>query len=143
MLLGATHSAASMEEAMPLVSEITRGVMADRTILTASLAQADMLKPLMLLTRKGGRACLTSTANPNIDKVDLILVDVIFGQKEIVGNVFGGCNPHADLPRLLSLYRTGELKLEELVTKRYALEQVNEGYDDLLGGRIMRGMIVF
>jgi S-(hydroxymethyl)glutathione dehydrogenase/alcohol dehydrogenase len=143
MLLGATHSVASMEEAMPLVSDITRGVMADRTILTASLAQADMLKPLMLLTRKGGRACLTSTANPNIDKVDLILVDVIFGQKEIVGNVFGGCNPHADLPRLLSLYRTGELKLEEIVTKRYSLEEVNEGYDDLLAGRIMRGMIVF
>jgi S-(hydroxymethyl)glutathione dehydrogenase/alcohol dehydrogenase len=102
-----------------------------------------MLKPLMLLTRKGGRACLTSTANPSIDKVDLILVDVIFGQKEIVGNVFGGCNPHADLPRLLSLYRSGELKLAELVTKRYSLEQVNEGYDDLLAGRIMRGMIVF
>ena len=142
-LLGATHSVASMEEAMPLVTELTRGVMADRTILTASLATADMLKPLMLLTRKGGRACLTSTANPGIDKVELLLVDVIFGQKEIVGNVFGGCNPHADLPRLLSLYRTGELKLEELVTKRYSLEQVNEGYDDLLAGRIMRGMIVF
>jgi S-(hydroxymethyl)glutathione dehydrogenase/alcohol dehydrogenase len=132
-----------MDEAMPLVAELTRGVMADRTILTASLATSDMLKPLMLLTRKGGRACLTSTANPNVDQVDLILVDVIFGQKEIVGNVFGGYNPHADLPRLLSLYRSGELKLEELVTKRYALEQVNEGYDDLLAGRIMRGMIVF
>ena len=72
-----------------------------------------------------------------------MLVDLIFGQKEIVGNVFGGLNPHADLPRLLSLYRSGELKLEEIVTKRYALEQVNEGYDDLLNGRIMRGMIVF
>jgi S-(hydroxymethyl)glutathione dehydrogenase/alcohol dehydrogenase len=142
-LLGATHSVASMEEAMPLVTELTRGVMADRTILTASLAKADMLKPLMLLTRKGGRACLTSTANPNVDNVDLVLVDVIFGQKEIVGNVFGGLNAHADLPRLLSLYRNGQLKLEELVTKRYALEQVNEGYDDLLAGRIMRGMLVY
>ena len=142
-LLGATHSVASMEEAMPLVTELTRGVMADRTILTASLATGDLIKPLLLLTRKGGRCCLTSTANPAIDQVDLVLVDVIFGQKEIVGNVFGGLNPHADLPRLLSLYRSGELKLEELVTKRYALEQVNEGYDDLLNGRIMRGMIVF
>ena len=99
--------------------------------------------PLLLLTRKGGRACLTSTANPNIDNVDLVLVDLIFGQKEIVGNVFGGLNPHADLPRLLSLYRSGELKLKELVTKRYTLDEVNEGYDDLLAGRIMRGMIVF
>lgn len=142
-LLGATHSVASMEEAMPLVNDLTRGVMADRTILCASLAKADMLLPLMLLTRKGGRACLTSTANPNVTKVDLVLVDVIFGQKEIVGNVFGGCNPHADLPRILSLYRSGQLKLAELVTKRYSLEDINTGYDDLLGGRIMRGLIEF
>jgi NDMA-dependent alcohol dehydrogenase len=142
-LLGASHSVASMEEAFPLVTELTRGVMADRTILTTSLATGDLIKPLLLLTRKGGRCCLTSTANPAIDQVDLVLVDLIFGQKEIVGNVFGGLNPHSDLPRLLSLYRSGELKLEEIVTKRYALEQVNEGYDDLLNGRIMRGMIVF
>jgi Zn-dependent alcohol dehydrogenase len=142
-LLGATHAVASMEEAMPLVTELTRGVMADKTILCASLAQRDMLMPLMLLTRKGGRACLTSTANPNVTNADVVLVDVIFGQKEIVGNVFGGCNPHADIPRILSLYKRGLLKLDELVTKRYPLEQVNEGYDDLLNGKIMRGLLTF
>jgi S-(hydroxymethyl)glutathione dehydrogenase/alcohol dehydrogenase len=142
-LLGATHAVASMEEAMPLVTELTRGVMADKTIMTASLMTGDMLMPLMLLTRKGGRACLTSTANPNILNADVVLVDVIFGQKEIVGNVFGGCNPHADIPRILSLYRHGLLKLDELVTKTYPLEQVNEGYDDLLNGRIMRGLLTF
>lgn len=142
-LLGATHTVASMEEAFPLVQDLTRGVMADKTILTASLAQADMIMPIMLLTRKGGRCCLTSTANPNITNVDMVLVDVIFGQKEIVGNVFGGANPHADIPRILSLYRHGMLKLDELVTKRYPLEQINEGYDDLLNGRIMRGLLTF
>ena len=142
-LLGATHSAASMEEAMPLVTELTNGVMADKTIMAASLMTGDMLLPLMLLTRKGGRACLTSVANPNVTNVDVVLVDVVLSQKEIVGNVFGGCNPHADLPRLLSLYKRGDLKLKELVTKTYTLDQVNEGYDDLLGGMIMRGMITF
>ena len=142
-LLGATHSVASMEEAMPLVTELTRGVMADRTIMTVSLMTGDMLMPLMLLTRKGGRACLTSVANMSVTKVDVVLVDVILSQKEIVGNVFGGCNPHADLPKLLSLYKQGELKLKELVTKTYSLEQVNEGYSDLLAGTIMRGMITY
>ncbi|GAB5006523.1 NDMA-dependent alcohol dehydrogenase [Mycobacterium avium subsp. hominissuis] len=142
-LLGATHSVASMEEAMPLVTELTRGVMADKTIMTASLMSGEMLMPLMLLTRKGGRACLTSVAPPTVTNVDVVLVDVILSQKEIVGNVFGGYNPHADLPRLLSLYKRGELKLKELITKTYRLEQVNEGYDDLLSGTIMRGMITF
>lgn len=142
-LLGATHTVASMEEAMPLVTELTRGVMADRTILTTSLLTGDMLLPLMLLTRKGGRACLTSVANPQTTSADIVLTDLVLSQKEIVGNVFGGCNPHADLPRLLNLYRTGELKLKELVTRTYTLEQVNEGYDDLLNGRILRGMITY
>ena len=142
-LLGATHSVASMDEATPLVQELTRGVMADKTILTASLATGDMLMPLMLMTRKGGRCCLTSTANPNVTSADVVLVDVIFSQKEIVGNVYGGCNPHADLPKLMSLYRKGLLRLDELVTKRYTLEQVNEGYDDMLAGRTMRGLIDF
>jgi S-(hydroxymethyl)glutathione dehydrogenase/alcohol dehydrogenase len=142
-LLGATHTVSSMEQAMPLVTDLTRGVMADKTIMTASLMTGEMLMPLMLLTRKGGRACLTSVANPQITKVDVALVDVILSQKEIVGNVFGGCNPHADLPRLLNLYRSGDLKLKELVTKTYSLEEVNAGYDDLLNGKILRGMIKF
>lgn len=142
-LLGATHAVASMDEAMPLVMELTRGVMADKTIMTASLMTGDMLMPLMLLTRKGGRACLTSVANPAITNVDVVLVDVILSQKEIVGNVYGGCNPFADIPKLLRLYRHGLLKLDELVSKTYTLEQVNEGYDDLLNGRIMRGMLMF
>jgi len=78
-----------------------------------------------------------------VTNADVVLVDVILSQKEIVGNVFGGCNPHADLPKLLSLYKQGELKLKELVTKTYSLEQVNEGYSDLLAGTIMRGMITY
>ena len=128
---------------MKVTALLTRGVMADKTIMTASLMTGDMLMPLMLLTRKGGRACLTSVANMSVTKVDVVLVDVILSQKEIVGNVFGGCNPHSDLPKLLSLYKQGELKLKELVTKTYSLDQVNEGYSDLLAGTIMRGMITY
>ncbi len=142
-LLGATHAVASMEEAMPLVTELTRGVMADKTIMTASLMTGEMLMPLMLLTRKGGRACLTSVANPSVLNADIVLVDLILSQKEVVGNVFGGSNAFADIPKLLSLYTHGLLKLDELVTKTYPLDQVNEGYDDLLNGRIMRGMLTF
>ena len=57
--------------------------------------------------------------------------------------MFGGCNPHADLPRLLSMYKRGLLKLDELATHRYPLEQINQGYEDLLAGRTMRGLVVF
>jgi S-(hydroxymethyl)glutathione dehydrogenase/alcohol dehydrogenase len=103
----------------------------------------DMLMPLMLLTRKGGRACLTSVATPAVLSADIVLADMILSQKEIVGNVFGGSNGPDDVPKLLALYRAGLLKLDELVTKTYTLDEVNEGYDDMLNGRTMRGMIVY
>jgi S-(hydroxymethyl)glutathione dehydrogenase/alcohol dehydrogenase len=139
--LGATHAVASMDDAEPLVRDLTRGVMADKTILTTSLMTGDLLMPLLMLTRKGGTACLTSTANPSITNADVLLVDLIFSQKQIIGNVYGGVNPHADIPRMLSLYRHGQLKLDEIVTTRYPLEKINDGYDDLLNGRIMRGLV--
>jgi alcohol dehydrogenase (nicotinoprotein) len=62
-------------------------------------------------------------------------------KKTIRGSLFGDCNPTTDIPRLLDLYRTGELKLDELITNRYSLEQVDEGYADLLAGTNVRGII--
>ena len=47
------------------------------------------------------------------------------------------------IPNLLSMYRDGELNLDELITKTYTLDQVNEGYQDLLDGKNIRGVIVF
>ncbi|MGI6876151.1 alcohol dehydrogenase, partial [Amycolatopsis sp. 3B14] len=47
-----------------------------------------------------------------------------------------------DVPRLLGLYRSGDLKLDELITRRYTLDQVNDGYQDMLDGKNIRGVIV-
>jgi len=63
-------------------------------------------------------------------------------QKELKGNVFGGANPRADIPKLLDLYRNGLLKLDELVTTTYKLEDVNQGYQDMLDGKNIRGLIL-
>jgi S-(hydroxymethyl)glutathione dehydrogenase/alcohol dehydrogenase len=63
-------------------------------------------------------------------------------QKRIQGALFGASNPLYDIPRILGLYRSGDLKIEELITRRYRLDQVNEGYADLLAGKNIRGVIV-
>ena len=44
---------------------------------------------------------------------------------------------------MLDLYRNGKLKLDELATHRYKLEEVNQGYDDMRAGRSLRGVITF
>jgi Zn-dependent alcohol dehydrogenase len=59
-----------------------------------------------------------------------------------VGALFGSANPVYDIPRLLELYRAGDLKLDELITRRYALDEINRGYRDMLEGRNIRGLIV-
>ena len=59
------------------------------------------------------------------------------------GALFGSCNPVSDIPKLLRLYRSGDVKLDELVTSRYNLDDVNKGYEDLLDGKNIRGVIVY
>ena len=63
--------------------------------------------------------------------------------KTVAGTIFGSGNPRADIPALLSMYREGDLKLDELITKRYALDEVNEGYQDMRDGKNIRGVIDF
>jgi S-(hydroxymethyl)glutathione dehydrogenase/alcohol dehydrogenase len=69
--------------------------------------------------------------------------DLTFFQKQIVGSLFGSANPRADIPMLLSLYRSGKLKLDELVTRTYPLAEINRGYQDMRDGKNVRGMVVY
>jgi Zn-dependent alcohol dehydrogenase len=61
----------------------------------------------------------------------------------LAGTIFGSCNPKADISRLARLYETGQLQLDEMITKRYRLDEVNDAYNDLLNGEIVRGVIDF
>ena len=63
-------------------------------------------------------------------------------QKRIQGALFGSGNPFDTIPQLLELYRAGQLKLDELVTNRYSLDEVNQGYRDMLDGRNIRGLLI-
>ena len=63
-------------------------------------------------------------------------------RKSIKGSLFGDCNPTYDIPKLLGLYSSGVLKLDELITRTYTLDQVNEGYEDLQSGKNLRGVMV-
>ncbi|MEI7860373.1 MAG: NDMA-dependent alcohol dehydrogenase [Acidimicrobiales bacterium] len=140
--LGATHVASSMSEATQLVSDLTRGVMADSVILTPSLMYGDLLAPALSLTAKGGTCVVTAVAPLNQRDVVLDLFELAMWQKEIRGAIFGGGSPRNDIPILLDLYRNGQLKLDELVTRTYPLEEINQGYEDMRAGRNIRGVLV-
>ena len=60
----------------------------------------------------------------------------------MVGSLFGSANPRADIPKLLDLDRAGQFDLGGLVTRSYALDQVNQGYRDLAAGINIRGILL-
>jgi NDMA-dependent alcohol dehydrogenase len=140
---GATETAASAEEAIPLVQELTMGVMADRVVLTPSVLPAELLAPAMMLTRKGGTCLMTAIPKLDVNIVPLLLVDFIQSCKTLKGLLYGGMNPRASMPMLLSMYRNGALKLDELITRRYRLDQINDAFTDMREGRNIRGIIEF
>jgi len=140
--LGATHAVASMEEALPLVTELTRGQMADATILVPGVMYGDLIAGAMALTGKGGTVVVTAVAPMMQTEASVNLFELAMFQKEIRGVIFGAGNPRFDIPRLLDLYRAGQLKLDELITQTYPLDAVNRGYQDMRDGKNIRGVLV-
>jgi S-(hydroxymethyl)glutathione dehydrogenase/alcohol dehydrogenase len=142
-VFGATHTSPSAEDAIGLVREITRGVMADRVVVTADVVHVDLIPLAMMLTRKGGCCVLTGITPMSEMMVPLPLVDMVNSCKQLKGQLFGGMNPRASIPMLLSMYQAGALKLDELITRRYRLDQINDAITDMREGRNLRGIIEF
>jgi Zn-dependent alcohol dehydrogenase len=140
---GATETVASAGEAIPMVRDLTNGVMADRVVLTPSVLDADLIAPALMLTRKGGTCLMTAIPKLDVNIVPLILADFIQSCKTLKGLLYGGMNPRASMPMLLNMYRDGNLKLDELVTRRYRLDQINDAITDMREGRNIRGIIEF
>ena len=140
---GATHVASDVAEAQALLGELTWGRLADKVIVTVGEGKGADLESYMDMVGKGGRLVFTAVANMNENDVQLNLFAFAMQQKQLVGTIFGSANPRYDIPKLLGLYRSGHLKLDELITRTYTLDQINEGYQDMRDGKNIRGVIIY
>jgi NDMA-dependent alcohol dehydrogenase len=143
MEMGATHTYSSIEEALLAVPDLTWGDMCDAVILVPGVVTGDMIEPALNLTSKGGTLVVTAIGNMLQTDTALNLFMLSMMNKEVKGTIFGSGNPRADIPALLSMYREGELKLDELITNRYRLDDINQGYQDMRDGKNIRGVIDF
>jgi len=143
LTFGATHTCASMAEAIDRVREMTWGQMADRVIMVPGVMHGHLMEEAMTLTGKGGTCVVTGVAPILQAEASINLMQLAMLNKEVKGTIFGSGNPRFDIPNLLALYRAGQLKLDELITRTYPLEDVNVGYDDMREGRNIRGVILF
>lgn len=142
---GATESHASFEDAAERVAHLTNGQGADVAILTASLVDNGLISQGLLSIRKAGTVVVTGVSSdtedgpvPGLNAFHLAMM-----QKRIQGALYGMKSPREAMPMLLQMYRAGKLKLDELITKTYTLDQINEAYDDMRDGKNIRGVILF
>jgi NDMA-dependent alcohol dehydrogenase len=92
--------------------------------------------------RRGGLAVVVGVAKPS-DSTSVRTMTLPFEEKTLTGSYFGSCVPRVDFPRMLSLYMAGRLKLEELITRRYSIDEAPQAFADLQAGKNARGVIVF
>jgi S-(hydroxymethyl)glutathione dehydrogenase/alcohol dehydrogenase len=69
--------------------------------------------------------------------------EFIFAEKSIGGSFYGSTRQTVDMPWLMELYRQKRLKIDELISRRYKLDQINEAYDALKNGEVNRSVIIF
>jgi NDMA-dependent alcohol dehydrogenase len=142
--LGATHAVETMEEATELAKQFTNGQGADQTIVTVGVIKPEHLGQAMASIRKAGTVVVTALGDiTDTTPLPVSLADITLFQKRIQGSLFGASNPNWDILRQLELYRSGVLKLDELITKTYALDQIQQGYQEMHDGKNIRGVIKY
>ena len=139
-LFGATHVVdAGGNDVVGQVKALTGGRCADYVIECAGQPQAFRLSPEIL--RPGGE--LVWLGKINVDRDVAFRWGALMGEKRIVRSSYGGARPRRDFPWLSRLYLDGKLKLDELITRRIRLEEINEGFAAMTRGEIVRAVIVF
>ena len=63
------------------------------------------------------------------------------GEKRLRRSSYGGARPRRDFPRLAAAYLDGKLKLDELITARIKLDEINQGFENLRQGRSIRTVV--
>ena len=139
---GATHTASSIDDAFPLIQELTWGRMCDRIICSMGVGRGHLMASIMALCAKRGRVVVTNIHPLAETEVSISLCDLTLQEKQVVGTIFGSANIRYDIPKLLELYREGQLDLEGMITNTYKLGDVNAGYQDMRDGKNIRGVLV-
>ena len=138
--LGATHAVnATGGNPVPPVVEITSGG-ADYAF--EAIGTPPTVRQAVRMTRKGGTTVMIGVV-PAGTSVELPGADIVLREKTILGCMMGSNRFRVDMPRYVELYRSGQLRLDEMISARLPLERVNEAFEALRQGTAARSVIVF
>jgi NDMA-dependent alcohol dehydrogenase len=141
--VGATHTAPSLLDAQFMLPDLTQGRKADVVVLTPSVLKGELIASACAVGSKDARIVVTAIAPFDQMDVQLNLFNLAMFNQAILGTVFGSTSPRIQVPNLLNLFEAGYLKLDEIITREYTLDQVQQGYEDQAAGTIIRGVVKF
>jgi S-(hydroxymethyl)glutathione dehydrogenase/alcohol dehydrogenase len=93
-------------------------------------------------TRRGGTTCIIGVGAPT-ETLSLSAFELFFNEKTLVGSYYGSADVRSDFARMLRLWRNGRLDLEGMVSKKIAIDDVNDAVSDLKAGTVIRSVITF
>jgi len=140
---GATDFTTSMEEATQIARSLTNGQGADSAIITIGIISGEPIAEAFSAIRKAGIVAVASQGSPQSSGIPVNHFELTMFQKRIQGVLYGNGSPRREIPRMLEMYSEGTLQLDELITTRYPLDQINQGYQDMHAGKNIRGVIEF
>jgi S-(hydroxymethyl)glutathione dehydrogenase/alcohol dehydrogenase len=126
-----------------MLPELTQGRNADVVILTPGVLKGELIAAACALGSKDARIVVTAIAPFDQMDVQLNLFNLAMYNQALLGTVFGSASPRVQVPNLLNLYAAGQLKIDEIITQEYTLDQVQQGYNDQAAGTIIRGVVKF
>jgi S-(hydroxymethyl)glutathione dehydrogenase/alcohol dehydrogenase len=143
MELGATHTYASVAEAMEALGDSTWGRGFDKVIMTMGVGDGDALGEAFHLGGKRSKIVVTNIHPTAEASMAIPGAFLTLFEKQLIGSLFGSANIRKDIPQLLELYTQGQLDLDTLVTNTYKLEDINQGFEDMRNGKNIRGVLIY
>jgi Zn-dependent alcohol dehydrogenase len=137
---GATHTVnAKQEDAVAVIQTLTAQQGVDYAFVTVGNTQA--VNQAFALIRPGGMVIVVGL--PEADATASLPIHNLISERHVVGSPMGSTRLSVDVPRLVELYQQGKLKLDQLITRRYPLAQINEAIESMERGEALRNVIVF
>ena len=140
MELGATHMIdASKVDAVEAVHELTGGFGAD--VVVDAVGRPETWKQAFYARDLAGTVVLVGVPTPDME-LEMPLIDFFSRGGALKSSWYGDCLPERDFPMLVDLYQQGRLPLEKFVTERIALDQVEEAFESMHRGEVLRSVVV-
>lgn len=138
---GATHTVnASTGDPVSRVRSLTGGRGVDYAFEVIGLPKT--MREAYDCLAKRGMAVIVGVA-PLTAEVSVPVMSLVFEERVLTGSIYGSSRPRHDVPVLFDLYRAGKLKLDQLLTRTYPLERINEAYEALERGEVARSVLTF